>query len=43
MSFFGKFKPGSVSQLCRTILLPECGDSKSDGMHKECRADKISR
>jgi hypothetical protein len=43
MSFFGKFKPGSVSQHNRTILLLESGDSKSDGVHKELHADKVSR
>jgi hypothetical protein len=43
MSFFGKFKPGSVSRHCLATLPLESGDSKSDCLHKDWHADKISR
>lgn len=43
MSFFGKFKPGSVSGYHPAILLLESGDSKRDCLHMDRHADRISR
>jgi hypothetical protein len=43
MSFFGKFKPGSVSEHHLAALLLESGDSKIDCLHKDRHADRISR
>jgi len=43
MSFFGKFKPGSVSEYCRTSLLLDRGDNKGYCLRNDQHADKGSR